>query len=759
MAEYFVNTGSTSGGDGTTNATTGANRAFESLGAAITALEGSLSDDLIISCCGATADASGNTFGIAFTAANWTLNGYSITVRGNTSASDGRHEGVWSTSHYRLEGAANNFILQIDGMPITLEGIQIHNTTDANAASKCILLSNAYSLVMDGCILNSPGAGNGLFSNVGSGDTGTLQARNSVIFFPGSPVSGSEGFNSFGAGTHTIAFYNCVITGFDDGLETDAGTTTITVTNCALTNNGDDFDVAAGSWTIANCASNDGDGSSPVQPADWSTVFVDGANYDYHLAAGDTDLTGAGANLYATFTTDIDSDTRQSSGAWDIGIDIPASGPTDITGTHTADSFTATEGTHSFKVDIIRAHTADSLTVADGTHKGFVDIIASHTVETFTITEGTHGYFVDVIAAHTADALTLTEGTHTAKISIVGTHTADTLTIADGTHTYRVDIIGIHAADALTLTDGTHSWIVGDAEDITGTHSADSLTITEGTHYGQVIELDHLKGIVFAVLPKCLKSGSNPAAFSSGSFPIYRSSGGGLGELQNGANYDNGIIQFPRDAVNGGGWISTNLPGDVAIDDDFTVFAFWRFDGAVTNQNVYLMGLYEYPPYAFAITCRNFGSDYGEMRSVWYNSGGPDLCESPAAFAWEDKIWHGAAWVKNGANLSLYPYGVEMESYRTNDAFVESIDTSATWNIGIWTSSTPTAAAPFTLSALVMYNRALSDSEILELYRLGPTLGDLRGFDLGNGIMRLAPGSYTKYGISKGIGVGPSFED
>lgn len=79
--------------------------------------------------------------------------------------------------------------------------------------------------------------------------------------------------------------------------------------------------------------------SSNVTPAD----FVDFANANYHLVAA-SGLRGAGANLYSTFTQDIDGDTWPSAGPWSIGIDhYVAAGPS----APTLSSLTTTNVTQS----------------------------------------------------------------------------------------------------------------------------------------------------------------------------------------------------------------------------------------------------------------------------------------------------------------------------------------------------------------------------------------------------------------------------
>ena len=88
----------------------------------------------------------------------------------------------------------------------------------------------------------------------------------------------------------------------------------------------------AGSTNNCSSVSGDAPGSNAVTG---TATFVDAANGDWHLAATDTVAKGAGANLYSSFTTDIDGQTRPASGAWCIGCDEYVSGgsPLAIEGT------------------------------------------------------------------------------------------------------------------------------------------------------------------------------------------------------------------------------------------------------------------------------------------------------------------------------------------------------------------------------------------------------------------------------------------
>jgi len=114
--------------------------------------------------------------------------------------------------------------------------------------------------------------------------------------------------------------YNTTEYNFDAGIE-NASTGTLTVKNCAVFGNsgtGDDF---LGTITIDNCASDDGDGTEPEVPSDWSAVFVDYTGGNFHLKSTDTDLKDSGTDLQSEggYSDDIDGETR--SGTWDIGAD------------------------------------------------------------------------------------------------------------------------------------------------------------------------------------------------------------------------------------------------------------------------------------------------------------------------------------------------------------------------------------------------------------------------------------------------------
>lgn len=120
-------------------------------------------------------------------------------------------------------------------------------------------------------------------------------------------------------------------------------------------------------------AQND-NGSSPPPGANSITGittadFVDYAGGNYHLAS-DSQLIGAGTNLYANFQTDTDGDTWPSSGAWDIGADYyVAAGGSTVEASFTSSSSSSYIG--QLKHNSIFDSVSDSISAYNGTLKQY----------------------------------------------------------------------------------------------------------------------------------------------------------------------------------------------------------------------------------------------------------------------------------------------------------------------------------------------------------------------------------------------------
>jgi hypothetical protein len=113
---------------------------------------------------------------------------------------------------------------------------------------------------------------------------------------------------------------NCTLVGNGRGIKRESGSYTRLTNVLASGNTNSQFDVNGGSWgTCSNNASSDGTAPGTNSRTNQTFTFVDAANKDYHLAAGDAGAKDYGTSLSGSFTIDIDGETR--SGTWDIGAD------------------------------------------------------------------------------------------------------------------------------------------------------------------------------------------------------------------------------------------------------------------------------------------------------------------------------------------------------------------------------------------------------------------------------------------------------
>lgn len=327
LRKRYVNTASTAGGDGTTNATSGANRAYATLAAALVAEADNLvADDvyLEIEATGTSADTSCPDVDSFTTDATRYIRIY--------PATGDAHAGVWNTGKYRIECAADNaFLIRVPN--VRVEGIQLRNTQ------------------------NNPSRG---FTLAG-GSTGPVYLEKNLIRGPASPGSDAQGIRSYttnsgvrlrAASNIIYGFYDCVYWVTGDGDDQGLYLYNNTIGSCS---NYGVFLSAYGTNDIAKIKDNliqnttssgylrDGtfdtafvtskniteDSTSPDSGfASTSITFADAGASDYHLDAGDTAAIGTGDNLSADadypFDFDIDGETR--SGSWSIGADHVAAG-------------------------------------------------------------------------------------------------------------------------------------------------------------------------------------------------------------------------------------------------------------------------------------------------------------------------------------------------------------------------------------------------------------------------------------------------
>jgi len=317
MQIRYVNTASTAGGDGTTNGTAGATRAYVSLNAALTALPGTLTDAYTIYCDGSGgADTTANfqtPFNHTTSAANYIL----ITTQGGQ-----RHTGTYNTSIYRLEITNNNALYNNLAEHLRIDCIQIKLTISDGASYIGIKTTNANQTVSDidcrvtncivkGNVTSGNAAGYELSTTSGTVTTGVV--ANCIAM---------DCTSGFLATLNGARFYNCGAYNCGSGFSDTASK--MLVKNCLGYNCTASFQPPFFAGSDYNSENN----RSGVPPGTHSYYgyefnFSNAGSEDFHLTVNDQGARRKGADLsadsYYAFSTDIDDATR--SGLWDIGPD------------------------------------------------------------------------------------------------------------------------------------------------------------------------------------------------------------------------------------------------------------------------------------------------------------------------------------------------------------------------------------------------------------------------------------------------------
>lgn len=303
MATRYVNTASTAGGDGTTNATAGANRAYASLSEWEAARQGDLvtaTDGEVVHCCGTTADTTNVTID------GWTTNAtYYIDIRANVSDGAGRSFlARYSTSFYRIE-AGGSWTIDVQENYTRLTGIQVSTTS----AFSAIRVGSATNCLLDSCV----------FKNTNNDGVECRNCDNTRFTNCLAIGCAGRGFASYNGAT--VGMDNCVSVG--NGTNGFYGNSFgLTVRNCyAGGNSGDDYSVVS---TLTTCRSEDGTQSTTTAAYSTSSgcyfTNVTGGSQDLQIGAS-SELINVGTDLSATFTTDIAGVTRPTGAStWDVGV-------------------------------------------------------------------------------------------------------------------------------------------------------------------------------------------------------------------------------------------------------------------------------------------------------------------------------------------------------------------------------------------------------------------------------------------------------
>jgi hypothetical protein len=318
---YYVNTDSTAGGTGLTNATTGADRAFATLSAAEALnlnLTTGATDGVCTIYCSAPSGVADTT---AVTWDGWTTDaaGY-VNVVGNFAGTK------WDTTKYRLAVTSATRALYINDQYVRISHLQISNTGltgDKDCVSIGTIAAGGSDIRITSCYIRGSLAdtGFGLQGIIVSDADVTVYIVNTIVAQTGD-IADTGSFGISIANCTNVYLYNCTVASCRIGISQSAGT--VVATNCVVINTANDF---SGTITVDHCASDDADGTNAqdftAEATDWNKVFTDYANGDFTLknyttspCCVGTGTDDPGAGLYSD---DITGTARTS--VWDIGAD------------------------------------------------------------------------------------------------------------------------------------------------------------------------------------------------------------------------------------------------------------------------------------------------------------------------------------------------------------------------------------------------------------------------------------------------------
>lgn len=274
MAEIvrYVNPASTAGGDGTTNATSGASRAYASLSECEANEQADFvtaTNNLVIKCVAGT-DTTFCLFDGSTTSAT-----YDIRIEPD-SGSD--HAGVIGAGYEMVVDQATFGALYINDDNITIYGIQITNT-NGTAGAYGILCGGA-NMTLERCYVK--GGSEGTTSAVLLANTGAV--CRSCVF---------DNSGAYGAGAADwvdAVFEWCGAYGNAVGFNRDGTNGTNATATCCVAYNGSFADWFGTKWSGSYNASSDSSeiGTNPITTDIVSGDFVNAAGGDYNLASGST---------------------------------------------------------------------------------------------------------------------------------------------------------------------------------------------------------------------------------------------------------------------------------------------------------------------------------------------------------------------------------------------------------------------------------------------------------------------------------------
>ena len=256
---------------------------------------------------------SGSADTFAFIIEGWgTGASNTITIQGNVE------DFKWDSTKYHMSLAANDGAgIEIREHYVIIDKLQITHAGTTNTADVGIKVrnSNKYETIKNNII---KGGYNGIYMNPYSDDR-TIDIYNNLVY-----DAAESGINCADTTANNVSIYNNTVC-YCNHTTQGASAGGIRVQDTAITglqnnlcydNYNADFADAAdsqGDYNFSKDTTANGSNSLTSQ----ADPFEDYTNDDFHLSSGSNPI-GAGADLSAYFTTDLEGETRSS---WDIGAD------------------------------------------------------------------------------------------------------------------------------------------------------------------------------------------------------------------------------------------------------------------------------------------------------------------------------------------------------------------------------------------------------------------------------------------------------
>ena len=247
-----------------------------------------------------------------------------------------RHQGVWADRRdggtgnyiYHLSVSSNSIILYFstgtaDGS--TLDGMCVSFASNSTAEYKNVCdISDSVCIIKNNLLFNLAEKGHRRGVRYAGYRDNTLIHNNIIVNFASYGISSTLG---------DIYIYNNIIYYSTVGITTSDGGSPVVKNNYCGANSSGDYSMATGGgdYNVSSDASAVGANKATGKNS-YTDYFVDLANGDLHLKDTSYNLWGINSeNLTATFTTDIDGDTRPNTDQFGIGADYyvaPAGGVT-----------------------------------------------------------------------------------------------------------------------------------------------------------------------------------------------------------------------------------------------------------------------------------------------------------------------------------------------------------------------------------------------------------------------------------------------